>query len=188
MRIILEGLTGTGKSHTLSALQRLHLAPSLIVPEEETFGDLMAELATAPLEPEVLVRRLRTVCDGLPRDRSQGFILERFHLSYFALVPAWSFYEAIDAELAELGISIVLLTLPEEALETRSFRREEHDGADWQNLAAHYGSSDKAMVALQTSRARRLEALKYTRLRHSVIDTGDKDWDRYAKAIAANEG
>ncbi len=188
MRIILEGLTGTGKSHTLAALQRLHLAPSLIVPEEETFGDLMAELATAALPPEVLVRRLRTICDALPRDRSLGFILERFHPSYFALAPTWTFYEALDAELADLGVSLVLLTLPEELLEARSFRREEHDGADWQNLEAHYGSAEKAMMALQASRARRLEALSHTRLRHSVIDTRAKDWDRYAKAIAASEG
>ncbi len=188
MRIILEGLTGTGKTHTLAALERLHLAPPLVVPEEETFGDLMAELATAPLEPDVLVRRLRTVCAGLPPDRSRGFLLERFHFSYFALVPDWSLYDALDRELADLGVSLVLLTLPESSLETRSFRREEHGGTDWQSLAVHYGSEQAAMDALRASRARRLDALAHTRLRHLVIDTQEKDWDRYARAIAESDG
>jgi hypothetical protein len=68
MRLVLEGLTGTGKTQTLAALRRLRALPAAFVPEEETFGDLMDEIDSGAAPPEFLVRRLVAACERLERD------------------------------------------------------------------------------------------------------------------------
>jgi hypothetical protein len=178
VKVILEGLTGAGKTHTIAAMRELGLAPATVVPEEETFGELMDEL-DGPVDPAHLVRRLTAVCARLGDD----FLLERFHLSYYALVPDWSHYAAIDAHLATLGVSLVLLGVGD--LRGRSLLRAEHGHTDWQHFAERYGSEENALAALDASQARRFEALRLTALRHLVIDTEARAWHDYARTIAA---
>jgi hypothetical protein len=189
MRVVLEGLTGTGKSQTLAAMRRLGLLPARVVPEEETFGELMDEIAVAEaegtLEAPALVRRIEHVLEAVVR-REPDFLLERFHLSYFAVLPSgWERWSAIDAELAERGVELVLLRLPEPALRDRSLLRREHGGRDWQGLGAHVGGEDAALALLARSQERRLEALARTRMRSRVVDTSAMDWESYARAIAS---
>jgi hypothetical protein len=183
MKILLEGLTGTGKSQTIAALSRLGLVPPLVVPEEETFGDFMEELTDPSKDDAFRLRRLEAVRPRLRQEPS--FLLERFHVSYYALLPRWPLYAAIDAELADLGVTLVLLWIDEPLLRSRSLLREEYDGADWQALVQHFGSEDNALAALRLSQQRRFEALARTGLRSMTIDTAAKDWDAYARQIAA---
>ena len=186
MKILLEGLTGTGKSQTLAAMRRLGLLPELVVREEETLGEVMDEIDGEIVDPSKLTRRLASVCARLEREpaNARSFLLERFHLSYYALAPTWAFYDDLDARLFALGASIVLLVVPEADLRTRSLLREEHGGTDWQGFCAHFGSERSALDALRASQDRRIEALARSRLPHTVIDTSAKAWDAYARAIA----
>ncbi len=111
-------------------------------------------------------------------------MLERFHVSYYAQVPAWAHYRDIDLRLADLGVAIALLTVPDAVLKERSLLRQEYGGADWQSFATRYGSEGGAIEALRCSQNLRLEALALTRLPHLTIDTTDRTWDDYAVTIA----
>jgi hypothetical protein len=184
VRLILEGLTGTGKTQTLAAMKRLGLLPPVVVSEEETLGEVMDEIATDPTDVRHLLRRLTAVHAQLPTTPSPGFLLERFHPSYFALLPVWSYYDALDAELATMDVSTALLTIDPRELRDRSLCRREHDGADWQGFAARFGSEDKALDALRASQDRRFDALARSRLKSRIIDTGGMEWERYARSLA----
>jgi hypothetical protein len=185
LKIILEGLTGTGKSQTIAALRGMGLLPELTVSEDETFGDLMAELADARRSSATFIRRLVAITDLLQREQPASFLLERFHLSYYAQVPIWSHYEEVDRQLVSIGASMVLLTVPDAMLEKRCLLREECGGSDWQDLSGRLGSEERALEVLRSSQQRRLEGLSYTRMRYITIDTTEKTWDAYARVIAS---
>ncbi len=184
MKIILEGLTGTGKSSTLAAMHRAALTPALVVPEDDTFGDLMDELARGPLDTSRLTHRLDAITTRLERERPPEVLLERFHLSYYAQVPDWARYRELDLRLADLGVSLALLVVPDAVLKARSLCRAEYGDTDWQGFVAHYGSEHNAIEALRRSQDRRLEALTRTQLPHLTVDTSGLDWDTYALTIA----
>ena len=141
VRLILEGLTGAGKSQTLAAMGRRGLLPSVVVSEEETFGDIMEEIDAGPIASAFLVRRLASVIARV--DTTPSFVLERFHLSYYALAPTWSHYAWIDDALVAANVALVLLTIPEADLRVRSLLRREHGGADWQAFGARFGSEGR---------------------------------------------
>ncbi|MGC4119915.1 MAG: hypothetical protein QM765_36125 [Myxococcales bacterium] len=140
------------------------------------------------MEPSLLTRRLTQVCARVVEAGTPSFLIERFHLSYFALVPRWELYRDLDAKLAAEEVGLVLLRIADEALRERSLMRREHGGTDWQGFIAHYGSEQRANDALKASQDRRLEALARTRMRHLVIDTGGQDWEAYASGIASWAG
>lgn len=178
VRVILEGLTGTGKSSTLAAMGRLGLLPPLVVPEEETFGDFMTELEAGNAD----LGRLDAVAARALT--APAFLLERFHLSYYALLPGWDRYAALDARLAEAGVRGVLLTVDDALLRGRSLMRAEYNSTDWQGFADHFGSEGAALEALRASQARRVEGLAKSAMRWTHIDTSAKDWDAVARAVA----
>lgn len=178
MRVVLEGLTGTGKSSTLAAMSRLGLVPKLVVPEEDTFGDFMTEMEAG----NVSLHRLEA---AMERVRGEpAFLLERFHFSYYAMLPEWDRYAALDARLAEAGVRGVLLTIDEALLKPRSLMRAEYKDSDWQGFSDHFGSEEAALAALRTSQARRVEALAKTRMTWTAIETGSRDWEAIARAVA----
>jgi thymidylate kinase len=184
--IIIEGLTGAGKSSTIAALQRN--GAHVRFDEEATFGDFMNRWLDDPNLPAAeRTRRLAPILDHISTSLSATGveIIERFHLSYFALDGAWATYAAIDARAAELGIGLVLLDLPDAELKARSLYRREYDDADWQSFLDLYGSEAAALSALQRSQQRRRDALDQTCLRHLTIDTRDMAWDAYARAIVS---
>jgi hypothetical protein len=185
VRLVLEGLTGTGKSSTIAALGRLGLAPACVVSEEETLGDAMDELPPDGRVGPSFTRRLEAVIARLERERPPAFLLERGHLSYVALVPRWELVDAFDARLGDLGARLALLVVPDQALAARSLLREEYGGADFQAFAERFGSVAAALEALRVSQARRVDALARTRLPHRTFDTSSKDWDRVARDVAA---
>src|ERR1700736_4265968 len=117
--IILEGLTGAGKTHTLEALQKHPSFPTLlqkgrIVFEEETLGELVVELKDPTIPPTERCARLNHVLYEIQQETAalpheSVFVLERFHHSYYALIPNWSLYSAIDQALNALHYKTVLL-------------------------------------------------------------------------------
>jgi hypothetical protein len=192
--LILEGITGAGKSSTLAALARCRSRPpwleaARIVPEEETLGELMAEDLQDPARSvtERIARLTRVLAQiSAAPPGAPGFVLERFHLSYHALQPDWTPYLAMDAALAEQGFRQVLLTIPEAEIRRRSLHREDRVEEPWaQGMIDHFGSEDLATAALMASRKHRLDCCAWTRLPTLVIDTSAMEWDDYAQQIAA---
>ncbi len=194
MRIlIIEGVTGAGKSETLRALGRqpafaARLGPGRVISEEDTLGEVMDEVAQLGGPPARHVWRLDRVMAALERESRAApgarFVLERFHLSYYALLPDWTLYEAYERALARLGCASVLLTLDPTALAARSLERVDRRGTDWtEGMIAHYGSRDAALSAIARSQQRRLDALTLTRLPTLVIDTTGRAWDDDARDI-----
>ena len=194
MRIlIIEGVTGAGKSETLRALGRqpafaARLGPGRVISEEDTLGEVMDEIAQLGGPPARHVGRLDRVLAALERESEAApdarFVLERFHLSYYALLPDWDLYVAYEHALERLGCACVLLTLDPSALAERSLERDDRRGTDWTaGMLAHYGSRDAALTAIARSQQRRLGALALTRLPTLVIDTTGQAWDDYAREI-----
>lgn len=179
--IILEGVTGAGKSSTLGAL--LGAAPDTfeVFREEETLGEVMDELRDPSLDDEARCRRMPPIVEALT-SRRRPFLLERFHPSYYALMPRVQLYDAIDAALHRLEAGLVLLHVPEKRLEERSFARAENP--EWASgMASWFGSASAAIAAIRASQDRRLEYLQHTRLPSLMIDTTAKDWNAYATQI-----
>ena len=188
--LILDGVTGTGKTSTLTTLARCDARPvwlrsARVVTEEETLGELLSEEMQDPsLSDHERAWRLEAVLTKIEGEPSRSFVLERFHLTYSALMPSWPGFEDVDARLATLGTCVVLLTVPEGSLETRSLRRVDQ-GPDWTaGMSKLYGSAEAALRAIVDSQRRRRECLSRTKLRWMEICTADKDWDDYALRIA----
>jgi len=194
--IVIEGVTGAGKTETLRALTRdprfgQLLAQGRVFSEDQTFGEVMAEISTDALSTQTHLWRMHKILET--GDLSHGFVLERFHLSYYALLPYWHLYESIDRELANLDTHLVLLVVPESLQSTRCLFRTDRSSEWPTKMAHHFGSVDAATCAIRDSQRRRLEALKRTRLRSTVIDTTDQHWSDYSDSIinawiAANSG
>src|SRR5262245_28730543 len=120
--LLLEGVTGSGKTRTLQALQAHPAFQALmrrgrVFVEEETFGEFMDEVRQPEPQPGHRYRRLGQVlhtveqaagADGAP----YAYVLERFHPSYYALEPEWGRYDAIDQRLRALNCKAVLLSFP----------------------------------------------------------------------------
>jgi hypothetical protein len=185
-RVIIEGLTGFGKTSTIRAM--LAARPARLYDEDATFDDFMTKVTADPLMPrEERTGRLEGILDGLERETAAGepadCIFERFHLTYHALDGDWSTYRAIDERAAALGMRIVLLNLPDESLAGRSLYRAEYGGADWQGRIEHLGSESAALADLRLSQQRRRDALQLSALPHLVVDTREMDWVAYATRI-----
>ena len=191
--LLLDGVTGAGKSSVLKELQaRLdassEAAPVSVIFEDETFGEFMEQLRDPDWQRrptfEALDRVLRQLEEGLAWSASRSFLVERFHLSYFALFPRWECFERYDVRLAQLGAAHVLLTFPEALIEARSIERPERAAEGWaQGMAAWYGSHEAAVQAALRSQRGRLEGLGRTALPFLHIDTREQDWPRYAETI-----
>ena len=196
MRIlIIEGVTGAGKSETLRALGRqpafaARLGSGRVISEEDTLGEVIDEIAQLGGPPARHVWRLDRVLAALERESKTApgarFVLERFQLSYYALLPDWELYAPHERALERLGCVSVLLSIDPTALAGRSLERADRRGTDWTaGMIAHYGSRDATLAAIARSQQRRLDALTLTRLPTLVIDTTGQAWDDYAREILA---
>ena len=192
--IILEGVTGAGKTQTLAALIRHPEFPVLlgsgrVFDEDETFGEVMTEMQEPGISRQQHVRRLEHVLARIERDAGRfrhraGFVLERFHLSYYALLPDWNLYAEFDERLARLNFLTVLLQIPEQDLAHRCLDREDREGTTWSaDMITHYGSRRAVLEAIVQSTSRRREAAHKSRLPVFEIDTGSKLWEAYADKV-----
>lgn len=192
--ILLDGVTGAGKSQTLAALQQHPKFPALIgsgrvFMEEETLGEVMDELSEPNVPPSKHLWRLERVLAELQQDAVTkpspcGYVLERFHFSYYALLPDWNLYAPIDEQLCSLHCKIVLLTVSPDEFPNRSLDRIDRRDTDWtRGMVAFYGSRDAALDAMKTSQARRRQSLHLTHLPSVEIDTTAQAWTAYADQI-----
>ena len=169
------------RSRLLARHPRLH-----VVHEERTTGELVTELADATLTDEKRCARVRDLLPEIAERVAAGdfVILERFHFTFYALMPRWDLVSAIDDALAELGFASVLLDVPDDRLRDRSFARPEMEASAWsQGLVGWYGSEALALEAFRRSQENRRTAVARSRVPTKVIDTAAKDWERIVDAV-----
>lgn len=187
--LILEGVAGSGKSRVLAALRadpdfQKGFGRGLVCEEDETFGEWLDELRGPDRSPEYRTRRLSVVIERIKARGEGRYLLERFHPSYYALLPDWTLYQEADDALARLGGLVVCLTIPEQDMRERFLlRRERADGGWREGLAAYFGSEEQAVQAAIESQRRRLECRALSRLPWILIDTADTNWPAHAKTI-----
>ncbi|HYM21022.1 MAG TPA: hypothetical protein VEW28_08465 [Candidatus Kapabacteria bacterium] len=186
--IIIEGVTGSGKSSVIRDLKTLLPTTTYYISEEETLGSLMQQVRDESWKAEphfdALEVSLRHIEQHKEKQPSEIIVVERFHPTGYALFPYWEKLEAFDKRLFELGACIILLSFEASLTERRSIdRTENNEYADV--MIAYYGSRENAIAAVQTSQQRRIDALGKTRLPYLRIDTSMKDWRTYANIILA---
>jgi hypothetical protein len=192
--ILLEGVTGAGKTQTLRALMHHSefstlLGSGRVFDEDETFGEFMAEIEGQEISDRRHFRRLDRVLTLLEQDAASirdraGFVLERFHLSYYALLPDWDLYAGFDGRLARLKCLTVLLHIPDQDLELRCLDRKDRAGTTWSDdMIKHFGSRAAVLDAIVQSVGRRREAAQKSRLPILEIDTDSRSWKAYADQI-----
>jgi hypothetical protein len=192
--LILEGVTGAGKSQTLRALQAHPAWPTLlrggrVIPEEETLGEFMDELQQPDLTITERLARLYRVLTELEHaafvaDQAAGYVLERFHLSYYALLPDWQLYRPLEERLRALHSQLVLLAVAAEHMAQRALDRVDRQASTWtQEMIGYYGSREAALQTIALSQARRQASLALTMLPFVTIETTAMDWATYAEQI-----
>ena len=165
------------------------LGSGRVFAEEETFGEVMSEIQKPGISSEHCLRRLTHIL-GLveahvksTRDRV-GFVLERFHLSYYVLLPEWNLYAGFDARLVRLNYLTVLLSIPEQDIARRCLDRTDRAGTSWtEDMIAHFGSREGALDAVVKSVHKRREAARMSGLPLIEIETGSEAWSEYANKV-----
>ena len=191
--IMLDGVTGAGKTQTLRALMHHPdfaglLGAGRVFMEDETFGEVMSEMTDRRIPQERHLWRIENVLSSLDEavglSDSAGFVLERFHLSYYALLPDWGLYAELDRRLASAGFAVALLWIPESEHTNRCLDRVDRRDAGWtEDMVAHYGSRTAVLQAIAESQRRREAAVAKTCLPVTKIDTTAQDWQTYANTI-----
>ncbi|OYZ18960.1 MAG: hypothetical protein B7Y39_12660 [Bdellovibrio sp. 28-41-41] len=189
--LIIEGVAGTGKSTIISALKDNNafkrIKPSYeIIYEDQTTGELVAELRDKRLSDQDRYSKLNQLIPEIRRQHALGqfLILERFHPTFFALMAECVAFEDFDQQLSELNFGLVLLDLPNNELEARSFSRPEMESQNWsKGLIDWYGSREAALLAFAESQEKRRKFLMQTKLKNIRIDTSGRSWDTYIKSI-----
>ncbi|HMR88654.1 MAG TPA: hypothetical protein PKD51_10895 [Saprospiraceae bacterium] len=182
MNLIIEGLTGSGKSQIIS-----HLEPALvdhkIFYEMETFGNFMLEVES----PNYFFdhnNRLNQCLKQINSNKEGKYILERFHFSYYPFLRDWAMYTEIDKTLHKLNFMVIFLTYHESLLEERALH---HYGIlnsiGTETVIEHFGSKENALNAYRDSNRKRKECLNYTKLQCIEIDTTEMNWMQYAEVI-----
>jgi thymidylate kinase len=192
--ILIEGVTGSGKTQTMRAL--IHhlefpvlLGSGRVFDEDETFGEFMSEIQEPGISAQYHLRRLEHVLTLLEQNAGKvgthaGFVLERFHLSYYALLPDWDLYEAFDKRLARLNCLTVLLHIPEQDITSRCLNREDRAATTWSDdMISHFGSRPAVVDAIIQSTRWRSAAARRSRLPILEIDSEARSWETYAGQI-----
>lgn len=187
--LILEGVTGAGKTTVLEGLlahPKLDglLAGGPLLKEAQTFGELMAALRDRSKTDIDRCGRLRRIVQKLAALAGEiggppGFLFERFHPSYYALMPNWRLYAYMDEALARLGGKLVVLIYPED-----QFRRRVLAHSGGEGLVEWYRGESEALEALKRSQDRRLELLSKTKLPALVVDTADERFEDAVRRVA----
>ncbi|MFN8576482.1 MAG: hypothetical protein U0354_06470 [Candidatus Sericytochromatia bacterium] len=182
MNLIIDGITGAGKSIIIKKLKELLKETSLeIIYEEETFGDLLEDIEKKDIN---LLYRLDKVIQRIINDRNKFYILERFHLSYFPFINDWSLLENYDLKLKELNFEIIMLDYDDNLLFDRALNHNDVIKNELEGeLIKYFGSHENAIKAYKESKDKRLSSLSLTKIPFFKIDTSKKDWDKYTKQI-----
>lgn len=181
--LIIEGVTGAGKTSIISHLRHILPSQTRVIPEEETLGNVMSLVNDERWAAHPTFEHFERILAGFRQLQGpHPIVLERFHLTAYALLPNWEVLRSFDTILAELDAHLVLCTFPNNLIENRSIDRADDPGyAD--TMIGYYGSRNAAIEAVRVSQERRVQALSMTRLPFLHLDTSDNAWTDYAKSI-----
>lgn len=192
--LLLDGVTGTGKSTILAILSEiLGASPGWrrtgIFPEEQTYGDFWDELQANPESPDeyktrLLAKVVTEVEQARAVDSDYHFILERAQYSLYAALPDWRLYASFDERLSRFNPIAILLDISDEALKERSVNRNDRPWARDQLIQLH-GNESSAIKSLRGTQDRRKEALEFSKIPYRIIDTTSGKWDVHAAEIKA---
>ena len=190
--LIIDGITGAGKSSVLRHLRaRVEASPegaaTHFIPEDDTLGQLMDQVRDPAWRASPTFEALEAVLKRLERELAaepaRRFVVERFHLTTYALFPKWELLRGYDERLARLGAAQVLLSYPEALAERRAIERVDRVEENWaQGMDAWYGSRAAALEAVLQSQRRRWEGQRESLLPFLHLDTREADWARYSSA------
>jgi hypothetical protein len=181
--LILEGVTGSGKSSTVKALQER--ASFRLYDEDATFDDFLTQFWDNPgAAARREIQRLDSILTEIEQRPDENYLLERFHFSPIAVGSDPALYAAINERCVALQCKTAVLTIPDGQLRCRSLYRKEHGARDWQSLIARYGSEKAALGLLRAAQNVRIEAVKRSGLQFMLIDTEAMAWEEYAAQLA----
>lgn len=188
--LIIEGLSGSGKSkliREITTILKNDNIPHKIYSEEETFGDFMDDLNNLTMNESQKCYRLNEVIEKIKTENKDNLlILERFHLSYYALLPKWRLYRKVDKFLSNNDFLMVLLNYDKSLIVERAinhFDMKAKVANPLDTMISYFGSKEKTIQAYEKSQSKRLEGLKKTKINTIEIDTSNMNWAEYAKII-----
>lgn len=187
--LIIEGVAGTGKSTLIQKMKddprfKADGSTAIFVSENETLGELMAELTDKSVSHEFYTHRLKSVITYLNIKKSDFVVLERFHHSYYALGIDWNLLTEIDKTLAALSFKTVLLDLDDSLFASRCIQRHEREDQFWEeSFISHFGSRENAITAFKESQVKRHEILKKSEIPSMVVNTSEMKWDQCLEKI-----
>jgi hypothetical protein len=155
--------------------------------EDDTLGDIMDQVRDPRWRKapsfDALEAVVTRVEKELATEPSLRFVLERCHLTAYALHPDWKRLKRYDRRLATLGAKQILLTYPSGLAETRAIERPDRDDRQWAaGMDDWYGSRRSAVAAVVQSQRRRWTALQRSALPFLHVDTREENWTSYAQA------
>ncbi|MBN1205564.1 MAG: hypothetical protein JXB05_11650 [Myxococcaceae bacterium] len=191
--LIIDGITGAGKSSVLRELRaRLEASPegaaTHFIFEDDTLGQIMEQVRDPAWRASPTFEALEGVLDRMEQELAavpaRRFVVERFHLTTYALFPEWERLVRYEERLGRLGTAQVLLSYPEEQAERRAIERVDRMEENWaQGMDAWYGSRADALEAVLQSQRRRWDGLRRSMLPFLHLDTREADWARYASTL-----
>lgn len=182
--LIIEGISGAGKSKVISEIKKIMAGRSTekleVIYENRTYGELMDELKDASRTDQDRCDRLENVCDLIACETGKFFIIERFHPSYYAVMPDKSLYEKIDHKMAAMGFKLVLLSYRDENLRERAISHMDGGPELPRKIEEYFGGAEAALNKYADSKRKREEYLNFTRMEHTIIMTDEMNWHEYA--------
>ena len=193
---IIDGVTGAGKSSVLRLLAEAtrngNWGEVIVIDEDRTLGSIMDQYQTPEWQAnptfeaiESTIAFLEETC-AEPGAKAKLILVERLHLTTYALFPRWDKLSVFDERLARLDAVNVLLTFPSREVEARSIERSDRLDQDWAAMMDRWlGSRGNAVREIRRSQQRRWRALTLSRLPFLHVDTSRREWTRYARTIAS---
>lgn len=183
--IIIEGVSGSGKTTILKEITKILNSNKInhkIFSEDITFGDFMTEIKENKTKNKLF--RLHEINNKIKETNDKVIILERFHLSYYAITGNWEQYKIIDEYLAENNFVLILLSYNNNFIFDRAINHFDiKDKVLLDDFINYFGSFDNMLKSYEESQNRRLNALNKTKLKYLNIDTSERKWDKYLSKI-----
>lgn len=189
--LIIEGVTGTGKSRTIAKLVewgRRAGQPVHVIDEDFIMGSFLEDVRIPswrerPVFPG-LDAGFAAAERALREDERTLVVLERFHLTVYALFSHWRLVQRYDRALHALDAAQVLLDYRPALIEQRSVLCPERSG--WTDeMDQYYGGRRLAIAAVRQSQAKRRRALLLSELPYLHLDNSGGNWDDCVAAILA---
>lgn len=196
MRIILEGVTGSGKSSVFKELRLKQIKLNTLVLSEyytlRTFEKMANKseyvfdqlLSFIELQDQLFFEaQLDKTSNGQQQKISVCF--EGFHLNAYSreLISEDEFIR-IDQRLKKLGFKTVFFELPETLLKKRCIEETlMYRKSGWKNYIEALGGNEKALKIFTERQLLMIEKLQGVAGEVLRIDTSEKDWEYYTKII-----